>query len=232
MRVLLLEDETFMAEHIEHSLIALVPDLEVVRTSRADEALTLALEQAYDCLLFDRLVEAGDGVETLAALRRQGIETPAIIISNLGDIEHRVSGLENGADDYVSKGCEPVELLARIRAAVRRGSTQGHPRILKMGSLELHRAAEVAEWDGHNLKLKPKEFRLLLCIVSNHPEPASYGTIWREAWPNFARLPPQRQPIQTTMSRLREALRAAPGIAISSTPAGYVVTIAAGPTMV
>lgn len=224
MRVLLVEDEAFAAERIKKALHSQMTDVVIVFTTRADEALIQALEQPFDCLILDRQVEGGDGVEVLAYLRERNVETPAIIISNFNGLDKRIEGLEAGADDYLGKAFEPEELCARVRSAVRRAATYGHPRIRKFGKLELHKAAEVAEWSGERLKLKPKEFRLLLCLVEAHPDGASYDMIWSRVWgPEFSNLPPQKQVIQTTLTRLRRGMQEIEGFSIVSIGGGYVI---------
>jgi len=223
MRILLLEDENFMAEHIEQSLHSEFSDVVIVRTSGAAEALAAALDAPFDCLIFDRMVKGGDGLDVLRELRERGIETPAIMLSQLNDIEHRTAGLDFGADDYLGKSFEPRELAARIRAATRRGTTQGHPRILKIGDLELHRAAKVAEWRGQKLKLTPKEFGILLIVIESSPHTASYEAVWFAVWrEEYGNLSPMKPVIHTTVSRLRGKLADIPGIDLAATDDGYL----------
>lgn len=225
MHLLLLEDEDLVAKHVAAILRDAFPDMLLDREVTVEGAVAAALATAYDCLILDRRVQDGDGLDGLALLRTRGIETPAVILSSLNAVQDRVLGLEYGADDYLDKNFAPQELIARVRAAVRRGQTQGHPRILKFHDLELHRAAEVAEWQGIRLKLKPKEFRMLLCLVEAFPSPVSYESMWRAAWPEWHNLSPQKSPIHTTMSRLREGLALVDQLSIQSGSDGYALRV-------
>lgn len=224
-RIFLLEDEDFMIERICDMLNDHFPGVEVSKTDRADVAIDMIAAEPFDCLVLDRNVIGGDGLEVLRTIRDSGIETPAIILSNLNEIEHRTDGLDVGADDYVGKNSEPRELAARIRAAIRRGNTQAHPKILKRGNLALHRVARKAEWSGRNLKLTPKQFGVLLCVAEAMPEPVHIDHIWKKTWDDYRHLPTQKAVIHTNVSRLRDKLTICEGLTIVGLDQGYSLKI-------
>ena len=207
MKILLLEDVQFMADNIRTSLSALDAEITIDHFVDLDTALDAALSKSYDCLLLDRNVIGGDGLDVVTALRNRDVRTPALILSQLNTIDDRVTGLGAGADDYLGKDFEPRELLARIHAAVRRGQQESHPLILKRGRFELHRLAQKAYWDGSELGLEPVQFDLLLCVAEAHPDHATYDDVWVAGWPTWSGLNLQKQWIHTAFSRLRRKLR-------------------------
>ncbi len=118
VRILIVEDENKIARAIERVLTA-----ERYATDVADDgvgALALAADRAYDVILMDRMLPDLDGLEVLRLLRDRGVDTPVLMLTALGSLDHRVEGLDSGADDYLAKPFAFNELLARIRALTRR----------------------------------------------------------------------------------------------------------------
>ncbi|WP_073977628.1 response regulator transcription factor [Erythrobacter donghaensis] len=226
MKILLLEDVEFMADNIRTSLTGLDAAITIDHFVDLASALDAALSVSYDCLLLDRNVIGGDGLDVLTALRTRNVRTPALILSQLNTIDDRVTGLGAGADDYLGKDFEPRELLARIHAAVRRGQHESHPLILKRGAFELHRLAQKAYWNGSDLKLEPVQFDLLLCVAEAHPSPATYDAVWVAGWPSWSGLNIQKPWIQTAISRMRRKLRES-GVSaeIKAANGGYVLEV-------
>ena len=225
MKILLLEDVAFMAENICNSLKGLDDSIHIDHFVDLESALGAALETAYDCLLLDRNVIGGDGLNVVTVLRDRGVRTPALILSQLNTIDDRVTGLTAGADDYLGKDFEPRELLARIQAAVRRGQQESHPLILKRGGFELHRLAQKAYWNGKDLGLEPVQFDLLLCLADSHPDHATYDDVWVSGWPSWSGLTIQKQWVHTAFSRLRRKLRESGVTAeIKTVDGGYLLS--------
>lgn len=226
LQLLLLEDEQFMADHVIRSLREVMPDAEVVHTRTYDEALALALGTQFDCLILDRNVIGGDGLGLVSALREKEVRTPALMLTNLNSAEHQIEGWSSGADAYEGKDFEPMVLKAQIQNLIRRAAADGHPRILRIGFLELHRTARTAMWMEKDLDLEPQQFALLLCIAEASPGTASYQQIWKEAWPEFQGIDPQKQTIQTNLSRLRRKIdKAGAAITINSVDGGYSLEV-------
>ena len=226
MKLMLLEDEQFMADHVLSSLAEVMPDAEVVHTDNYDEALRLALAIPFDCLILDRNVIGGDGLTLISVLRTKDVKTPALMLTNLNSSDHQIEGWELGADAYQGKDFQPLVLKAQIQNLIRKSQAEGHPRILRIGDLEIHRTATTAVWKGADLELEPQQLALLLCVAEAIPGTASYQQIWREAWPEFQGIVPQKQTIQTNLSRLRRKIdKAAADIVIKSVDGGYTLEV-------
>ncbi|MGP9810720.1 response regulator transcription factor [Rhodopseudomonas sp. NSM] len=162
MRVLLVEDEPEMASALAAALRNhdMVVD-RVATLGLADEALT---GNRYCAILLDRQLPDGDGLSLIPTLRAKGLMTPIIVLTARGDLAERVAGLDSGADDYLGKPFAIAELLARLRAVLRRPSGLSEE-ILKLGRLcfdGAHRQASVA---GVNLNLPRRELLVLEALL-------------------------------------------------------------------
>jgi len=144
------------------------------------------------------------GIDLIARLRAAGIEKPMIMLSALGRAEHRVEGLDRGADDYLAKPFEPVELIARLRALHRRTSVQSRQPVLIHGDIELHVRARTAHRAGVHLGLSPKEFELLKYLIEHAGDIVTREMMLRDVWRlNFD---PQTNVIDVNLVRLRRKL--------------------------
>jgi DNA-binding response OmpR family regulator len=158
MRILLVEDAKPLARSIAEGLSE--EGFAVDVSGDGEEGLHLASEIAYDAIVLDRMLPGIDGLTLLARLRAAGKRTPVLMLTALGEVRDRIEGLDGGADDYLVKPFAFDELLARLRALVRRGL--GHARNeLDLGRLRLDLAARIATADGAPLDLSAKEFALL-----------------------------------------------------------------------
>lgn len=209
MKILVLEDDPEIAESIRNALAA-IDGAKVTLTANGDAALNLILAGPFDCLVLDRMVEGMDGLSVLEAAREREVETPALMLTHLSEVSKRTEGLLRGADDYLAKPFAPEELVARVRALMRRAHRLAHPMIRRHGALELATKTRVAYWERNELDLTPKEFDCLLALSEHYPDPVSQSMLWRFAWPQF---PPDHstaeQVIHVTMSRLRSKLKIA-----------------------
>lgn len=179
MRVLLAEDQPKMAQHIRLGLSAEGYAVDVA--SDGDEALWLAKENPYDALVLDVMMPARDGFSVVRQLRRRQINTPVIFLTARGDVEDKVRGLDAGADDYLTKPFSISELLARLRALLRRQRPQA-VNVLRVADLELDLVAHEARRAGERIELTRREFALLEFLFSATPKPVSKTAIVEHVW--------------------------------------------------
>src|SRR2546430_8773300 len=159
MRLLIIEDDRDAADYLAKAFreVGHVADL----AADGEEGLAHALDGQYDVLIVDRMLPKLDGLAVIGTLRSKGIETPALILSALGQVDDRVQGLRAGGDDYLPKPYAFTELLARVEALSRRGVSQGAETVYKVSDLELDRLAHRVTRSGKEIPLQPREFRLL-----------------------------------------------------------------------
>ena len=172
MRVLVVEDERKVAGFIRKGLEAEGYAVDVARDG--DEALIHAHTHEYDCILLDRRLPKRSGMDVLRELRAAGRQTPILMLTSLAAPEERVAGLDAGADDYLPKPFRFDELLARIRALIRRGTSQLAPATtLHTGDLKLDRLGHTVHWQDAPLDLTAREFALLEHFLM------SPGRVWK-----------------------------------------------------
>lgn len=218
MKFLVLEDDHEAADRL-HAALEGWEGLELCEVTTVSAAVRAAAAQPFDILILDRMVEDGDGLEALAQLRAREVRTPVLVLSNLGTTRHRVEGLETGADDYLVKPFEPEELVARLRAMLRRGSSRGHPEVLILGDLVIRVKARTAHWRDRHLDLSPKEFDIIAYLGANHDLVVSRQMLWDACWPEY-RIPPQVNVIDVNLSRMRAKIQALAGIPVVETVRG------------
>lgn len=122
MRILYVEDEKFLAEAVIHILKN--HKIMVDWASDGNEGLKLALKPSYDVIVLDIMLPGLSGLEILTTIRSRGVKTPVIMLSALNEVEDKIKGLETGADDYLAKPFKTTELIARLKALVRRPPIQ------------------------------------------------------------------------------------------------------------
>lgn len=166
MKILVVEDDRKVAGFIELGLREEGYAVDVARDG--EEASTLAHVNSYDAILLDLMLPKKNGLQVVLELRKEGHKTPILMLTARDTTDDVVRGLDAGADDYLSKPFKFDELLARIRALVRRGGAQRLER-LSHGPLELDRLEHQAQAGGKVLDLTPREFRLLEHFLL-HPE--------------------------------------------------------------
>jgi DNA-binding response OmpR family regulator/HPt (histidine-containing phosphotransfer) domain-containing protein len=166
MKILLVEDDEYTSQLIATTLFAHRYAVDVVADGAA--ALELATRWSYDLILLDVMLPQCNGIEVCRRLRAQGCETPILILTTKNANEDVVAGLDAGADDYVAKSCHSSQLLARVRALLRRRGTTASP-ILKWGPLCLNPALTQVTHNQQQLALRPKEYNLLELFL-RHPQ--------------------------------------------------------------
>ena len=200
MRILIVEDERKLAAALQAGLEAEAYTVSVAFTG--EEGFYLANTETFDLMLFDVMLPGRDGIEILRSLRQRGIATPTLLLTARDAVEDRVLGLDSGADDYLVKPFAFPELLARMRALLRRGRPDA-PSVLKISDLEMDMATRTVARGGAKLDLTPREFDLLEYLLRNQGRVVSREMLARDIWKETARHTPLDNVIDVHMARLR-----------------------------
>lgn len=179
MRILVAEDSGKVAEHIRQGLAAEGYAVDVA--ADGDEALWLAQSNPYDVLVLDVMMPAADGFTVVRQLRRKKITTPVLFLTSRAEVEDRVRGLDAGGDDYLTKPFSMAELLARLRALMRRQRPQAS-NVVRVADLELDLVAHHATRAGERIELTRREFALLEFLMSASPKAVSKAAIIEHVW--------------------------------------------------
>ncbi len=203
MRLLVVEDELKVANALREGLEGEGDTVVVERTG--EDALERLIDDTFDVILLDLTLPGRDGLQVLSTCRDRGIETPVVVLTARDTLEDRVIGLDTGADDYLVKPFAFAELLARIRAVVRRGRvTETGP--LAVDSLEIDRATRQVTRAGRPVELTAKEFDLLHYLARQARQVVSRDTLVREVWRETARSTTLDNVIDVHISRLRRKI--------------------------
>ena len=179
MRILVVEDEPKMATLVARGLREEGHAADIA--SRGEDALWMANAAPYDAIVLDVMLPGLDGFATCRQLRKQGVWAPVLMLTARDAVGDRVGGLDAGADDYLLKPFSFAELLARLRALVRRAPGE-RPTLLEAGDLRVDPAARRA-WRGQTeLELSTKEFALLELLLRRRGEALSRGQLLEGAW--------------------------------------------------
>jgi two-component system, OmpR family, response regulator len=179
MRVLVVEDEVKMAALIRRGLVEQGFAADVAPSG--EEALVKAGSAEYDAVVLDVILPGIDGFATCRRLREDGVWAPVLMLTARGAVEDRVAGLDGGADDYLTKPFSFAELLARLRALIRRGQ-QERPAIVEVGDLRLDPATRQV-WRGEaEVDLSAKEFTLLEAFMRRPGHVLSRLQLLEQAW--------------------------------------------------
>ncbi|KHL96572.1 transcriptional regulator [Paenibacillus sp. IHB B 3415] len=180
MRILIVEDEIHLAEALTQILKKHNYSVDSVHDGRS--GLDYAQSGIYDLLLLDIMMPEMDGISVLKELRKDGISTPVIMLTAKGEITDMVTGLDHGADDYIAKPFSSEELLARIRAALRRKGEVIPEDGLKFGDIELNTANPKLTVKGKEIKLNLKETELLELLILRKQAVTSKEQIIEKLW--------------------------------------------------
>ena len=181
MRVLLAEDDVRLAALLEQSLTEAGWEVEVVHDGRSAYGRALPDGIPYDVLLLDWMLPELDGVSVCRRLRDLGVTTPVLMLTARSEVHDRIHGLDAGADDYLPKPFDLDELLARLRAPVRR-STYAEQAVVAVGDLVVDPAARTVSRAGAPVELSAREFDVLHLLVSRAGQVVSRFTILDEVW--------------------------------------------------
>lgn len=200
MNILLVEDNQEVVAFVSRGLQE-AGDAVSIATS-AKQGLIDAAAHSFDVIIFDRLLPGMDGVDAVRVLRQSGVVTPILVLTALDGIDDRVTGLEAGADDYLTKPFAFAELYARLRALVRRQPMiDTDPTRLEVGELVLERPTQIVTRAGVKLDLLPREYKILEHLMMNEGQLVSRTMLLEKIW--GYRFDPKTSLVQTHMSRLR-----------------------------
>ena len=215
MKILVVEDDRKVAGFIEQGLreegyaVDVAPD--------GDEATMLAHVYEYDMLVLDVMLPKKTGLQVAAELRREGRKTPILMLTARDATEDVVRGLDAGADDYLTKPFKFDELLARVRALVRRGGAS-RTELLRYGPVELDRLKHKVKVDGKRLDLTPKEFQLLEHFMLRPEDVIRRTELLEKVWD--LHFDPESNVVDVHVGNLRRKLREAAGVDLVQTVRG------------
>ena len=202
MRILVIEDDEQTASYLRKGLKESGHAVDWSKDGR--DGLYMATSEPYDLLIVDRMLPGIDGLSIVKVLRSDGIKTPILILSALGQVDDRVKGLTAGADDYLPKPYAFSELTARVDALLRRGPTPSAETSLRAGDLALDLLGRTATRGGKTIDLKPREFRLLEYLMRHAGQVVTRTMLLEGVWDYH--FDPQTNVIDVHISRLRQKI--------------------------
>jgi two-component system, OmpR family, copper resistance phosphate regulon response regulator CusR len=200
MQILVVEDEKKVAKALKEGLEAERYQVTVAHTG--EEGFFLLNSQTFDLVLLDLMLPGRDGFEILQTLREKGVQTPVLILTARDTVDDRVQGLDSGADDYLVKPFAFPELLARIRALLRRGRA-GQVLRLKLADLDMDLVTRKVTRSARTIELTAKEFELLEYLLRNQGQVVSREMLACDVWQQSTRATPLDNVIDVHMARLR-----------------------------
>jgi DNA-binding response OmpR family regulator len=205
MRILVIEDEVRILSFLTRGLEA--EGYSVAAAHDGREGLRLALGSSWDLVVLDLLLPALDGLSVLRRIHAERPELPVVILSARGDLKTKLRGFDLGASDYVSKPFSLDELLARVRAQLRRGALPDDGNLVRAGPLVLDLARRQAVLDGVVANLSDREFRVLHHLALHPGEVVSRERLLAEVW-GYA-FDPGSNVVEVCVRRLRQKLEPA-----------------------
>lgn len=202
MKILVIEDDREAAEYLQKALGEAGHNAHVAFDG--DSGYQLALDGDYDVLVVDRMLPRRDGLSVISGLRTSGITTPVLILSALGEVDDRVTGLRAGGDDYLTKPYAFSELLARVEVLERRGSPREVETVYRVADLELDRLSHTVKRAGKEIPLQPREFRLLEYLMRHAGQVVTRTMLLENVWDYH--FDPQTNVIDVHVSRLRSKI--------------------------
>jgi DNA-binding response OmpR family regulator len=187
VHIFLVEDEPRLARNYQRNIEEEGHTVEVVHDGKAAMAVLRARSHAFDAIVLDVLMPHQDGISVCRELREMGIQTPVLMLTALGETEDKVKGLDAGADDYLTKPFSVDELLARLRALVRRGhgfeGTETST-IIRVSDLVMDLPRHQVQRNGREIVLTPQEYRLLEILMNNANRVITRQQLQERIWPD------------------------------------------------
>jgi two-component system copper resistance phosphate regulon response regulator CusR len=200
VRILVVEDEQKVANALREGLEGERYDVVVERTG--ESAFFRLTTEAFDLILLDLGLPGRDGLHILTTLREKSVKTPVLVLTARDTLHDRVAGLDSGADDYLVKPFAFTELLARIRALLRRNRASESLRLM-VGDLTMDLITRKVMRGGHAVELTVREFELLEYLMRYEGQVVSRETLARDVWKETARTTPLDNVIDVHIARLR-----------------------------
>ena len=201
MRILVVEDEAKVARALKEGLEGEHYEVIVARTG--EDGFFLANAETFDLVVLDLMLPGRAGLEILGAFRRRGLQTPVLILTAKDAVDDRVHGLDSGADDYMVKPFAFAELLARIRALLRRGRSDQVLR-LKVHDLEMDLVTRTVTRGRQALDLTAREFELLEYLLRHQNQLVTRDMFARDVWKEASRATPIDNIVDVHIARLRK----------------------------
>lgn len=203
MTILIVEDDHVTAQAMAEIAVELGHEAVVAETF--DDCLIAVEKHAPDLVLLDRMLPGGDGLDAIAKLRLKGAGCLVMVVSALGRSNNRVEGLEKGADDYLAKPFDPLELRARMKALLRRNALQMTDNdLLVFHDLEIRLKARTVHRSDQHIAVSPKEFELICYFAENANEVVTRKMLLEHVWK--LSFDPQTNVVDVHVGRLRRKL--------------------------
>jgi two-component system OmpR family response regulator len=202
MKILIIEDDLDAASYLVKAFREAGHTTE--HASDGESGLFMASENGYDVVVVDRMLPRRDGLSVISELRKRGVNTPVLILSALGQVDDRVTGIRAGGDDYLPKPYSFTELLARVEVLGRRRGSPEQDMVYKVGDLELDRLAHDVRRAGKEILLQPREYRLLEYLMKNAGQVVTRTMLLENVWDYH--FDPQTNVIDVHVSRLRSKI--------------------------
>ena len=204
MKLLVIEDDKDVASFVKNGLEQAGYTVDCADNGK--DGLFLATTETYDALIVDRMLPGVDGLTIIRTIRASDITTPALVLSALGEVDDRVSGLKAGGDDYLVKPFAFVELQARIEALLRRRHSDagGEQTALQVGDMTMDLLRREVERAGRKIELQPREFMLLEYLMRHAGQVVTRTMLLEAVWSYH--FDPQTNVIDVHISRLRNKI--------------------------
>jgi len=204
MQILVIEDDDKLAKSLEQGLET--KGYYVTRTRTGEDGFYLASNNPFDIVLLDIMLPGRNGLEILSTLRQSRTRMPVLVLTAKDRISDRVQGLDAGADDYLVKPFAFPELLARIRALLRRGNADDPPVTFRCADLELDSRGHSVRRGSTSISLTAREFEILEYLLRNPAQVVTREMLARDVWKELARHTPIDNVIDVHIARLRRKI--------------------------